>query len=444
MKRLITKKLLSWKNNKNHKPLVITGVRQCGKTYICKNFGEQYFEDTAYFNFDEDERLISIFEPDKNVDRILDDLEVLIYGKKIEAGKTLVIFDEIQVCPKAISALKYFCEKKRELHIIAAGSLLGVAIRKHQESFPVGKVNSMRLQPMSFLEFMWAELGEEYEAGLRKYALDAEIPAAYTQELERCLKHYYMVGGMPEAVLSWVTSHDMAQVEEIQDEILSAYAIDFAKHAPTVDIPKLGWIWDSVPQQLAKENNKFVFSHVKAGKRAADLEDAMHWLLDAGMIYKLDMVETPNLPLASVADSTSFKIYFCDVGLLRRKASVPWRILLENDGSYSNFRGAFTENFVMSELLALELQPYFWRSGNTAELDFLLDYEGHIVPIEAKATIHTRAKSYLQFCKRYSPEIGFRISMKNVGMNEVESARTISLPLYMTWRLKEYLSQSQP
>ncbi len=441
MKRHMMEKLVKWKDSQDRKPLLLTGVRQCGKTYICREFGERYFEDTAYFNFEKDRGIGSVFEYDYNVERILDELGNVIRGKEIVPGHTLVIFDEIQECPRAVTSLKYFCEDKRELHMICAGSLLGVSVKRDHISFPVGKVDRLVMHPLSFSEFVIADGKERLLEGTKRYKKSEELPSLYTEELEKELKYYYIVGGMPEAVLKWTNTHQFEPVEEIQDNILLDYSHDFAKHAPKTDIPKLGWIWDSIPKQLAKENNKFVFSHVKEGRRSKELEDALEWLVDAGLVYKLERVSHPELPLSFYGDASFFKVYMCDVGLLRRKSGVSARTILEDSELYRNFKGAFTENYVLTELLFQNRSPYFWRSGNTAELDFLFESDDRIIPVEAKAEFHTRAKSYGLYCKKYNPELGFKFSMKNVGENLVEQTRTYSVPLYMIWALSRYLDE---
>lgn len=433
------RQLIKWKDSPDRKPLLLTGVRQCGKTYICREFGERFFEDVAYYYFEGNKGLASIFDYDFDVDRILDELGNVVRGKEIVPGRTLVIFDEVQACPGAITALKYFCENRRDLHIICAGSLLGVAVKRDNISFPVGKVDRLRMYPMTFSEFLRADGGEAVYNGVQRYEKGRELPELYTMALEKALKYYYIVGGMPEVVAKWVETHNFEKVEKLQDNILQDYSSDFAKHAPRTDIPKLGWIWESVPKQLAKDNNKFVFSHVKEGKRSHELEDALEWLTDAGLVYRLELVKTPLLPLAFYADASFFKVYMADVGLLRRKSGVPHKTILENSELYGNFKGAFTENFVLNELMAQGIHPYFWKSGNVAELDFLFEYEDKVVPVEAKAEIHTRAKSYRQFCKKYHPPVGFRFSMKNSGENTVEETKTYSVPLYLIWMIKEYL-----
>jgi len=437
MKRSITNRLILWKDDENRKPLLLSGVRQCGKTYVLKEFGENCFQDYAYLNFESDDRLKAVFDYDFNVERILKELS-FICSKRIEPGKTLLILDEIQECPRAITSLKYFCENMRDLHIICAGSLLGVALARKNISFPVGKVNRMKMYPMSFKEFLWACGADQVAGILEDWPTDRPIPEVYSVQLSKLLKEYYSVGGMPEAVAEWTASHDMQKVEAIQDEILLGYSDDFAKHAPLDQVEKIRWIWNSVPKQLAKENNKFVFSHVKEGKRAAELEDALQWLRDAGLVIQLELVEKPEIPLASMADSTYFKVYLSDVGLLRRMSGLSARTIMEEDPLFIRFKGALAENYAVNELTSSGEAIYFWRSGNTAEVDIVMESDGLIIPIEVKSADNTQAKSYRQFCKRYTPSIGFRLSMKNIGENECEGTRTISLPLWMLWNWSRY------
>ena len=405
MKRKILDNLIAWKNEKGRKPLVVTGVRQCGKTYAIKEFGREHFENLAYFNFEGNTALQSIFDYDFNIERIVPELER--YSKqKISDGKTLVFFDEIQACPKAITSLKYFCEDRANLHVIAAGSLLGVVIRQAEISFPVGKVERLQMYPMSFEEFvMAAPDGESLLAGLANYDLNRPLPELYTVPLQNYLKFYYIVGGMPAAVASFMQENDFDKVDKILDNILLDYSNDFSKHASASDIPKLSWIWDSVPKQLAKDNNKFVFSHVKEGKRAADLEDALQWLFNAGLLHKLECVTNAELPLSNNANATIFKVYMSDVGLLRVKSGIDAKTILEDTALYAGFKGPFTENFVMNELIKSGLRPYFWKSQNTAELDFIFEVKNELYPVDVKADLHTKAKSYNVFCKKYSPKI---------------------------------------
>lgn len=440
MERKTLSRLLRWKEKKNRKPLLITGVRQCGKTYIIREFGKNEFEDTAYFNFDGNAGLQSIFEFDFDTERILDELANVVYGKKIIPEKTLVIFDEIQDCPRAIQSLKYFCENMPQLHVIAAGSLLGVALRKEGISFPVGKVERIEMYPMSFEEFVIADGGEKFIKGINKLDLEREIPELYTVPLEKYLKNYYIVGGMPEAVQTWVDTHDYKEAEEVQDRILKDYADDFGKHTTPDTATKVRLIWDAIPSQIARDNNKFIFSHVKQGARAKDLEDALEWLVNAGIAYKLNMVPTPELPLSGQADHTYFKVYMSDVGLLRRKSNVNYRTILEGDVSYIHFKGALTENYIMTQLKCMGVESFFWRTKADAEIDFITDYEGVLLPIEVKSADNTKAKSLRMFCNRYRPKLAVKTSLKNVGDNMDGATHVWSLPLYVIFRLKEYIA----
>ena len=438
MYRDITEKLVKWKDKPGRKPLIITGVRQCGKTYVVDAFAKEYFESYVYINFESSEKLSAVFDYDFDVSRIVRELEGVM-NTKIEPGKTLVFFDEIQECPRAITALKYFCENMRELHLVCAGSLLGVALKEKNISFPVGKVNRMQLYPMSFKEFVIASSRKDLIDLFANWPTDRVIPDIYDIPMKKLLKDYYVVGGMPEAVKTWINTGSIDEVEDVLKEILEDYSDDFSKHAPADEVPKIRWIWDSVPVQLAKENNKFVFSHVKEGKRSAELEDGLQWLNNSGLITQLYLVEKPELPLAGLADKSYFKVYMSDIGLLRVKSKVAAKTILEESDLFVRFKGAFAENFVLNELLSAGEEPYFWRSGNTAEIDFMFEYEGSIVPIEVKAADNTQAKSYRQFCKKYSPSAGFKLSRKNIAENDYEGTKTYSIPLYLTWNIKKYI-----
>ena len=439
MERIALEKFISWKNRKNRKPLLVTGVRQCGKTYLIRQFAEREFEDTAYFNFDGSRSLDSIFDYDLDPGRIIDELASIVRGKTIQPGSTLVIFDEIQACPRAIQSLKYFCEEMPELHIIAAGSLLGVALRESGISFPVGKVDRIEMYPMNFEEFVIADGGAKYIDGIKKFALDREIPQLYTRPLEKYLKDYYIVGGMPEAVQTWVDSHNYAEVEAVQDRILKDYADDFGKHTVPDTAIKINMIWNAIPSQIAKENNKFIFSHVKTGARAKDLEDALEWLTNAGISHRLYLVANPEIPLSGMADYTYFKVYLSDVGLLRRKSNLNYRTILEGNDLYSRFKGMLAENYVYTQLRSMGIDSYFWRSKSEAEVDFITDFEGTILPIEVKAADNTKAKSLHIFCSRYRPPMAVRSSLKNIGDSMDGETHVWSIPLYALFRLKDYI-----
>lgn len=408
---------------------------------MIKKFGSAEFSDVAYFNFDGDKGLQSVFDYNFDTDRIIDELGSVVRGKKIIPGETLVIFDEIQACSRAIQSLKYFCENVPELHIISAGSLLGVALREEGISFPVGKVDRIEMYPMSFEEFVEADGGKKYLDGLDKLSREREIPELYTIPLEKYYKNYLIVGGMPEAVQTWVNTHDYKSAEEIQDQILKDYADDFGKHTSSETATKVRLIWDSIPTQIARDNNKFIFSHVKEGARSKELEDALSWLVNAGIVLKLDLVTTPEIPLAGMADSTYFKVYMSDVGLLRRKANVNYRTILEGNDSFVHFKGAIAENYVFVQLKCMGITPYFWRTKADAEVDFITDYEGELIPIEVKSADNTRAKSLHIFCNRFEPKIGFTSSLKNVGDNMDGNCHIWSLPLYAFYKFKYYVAQ---
>ena len=441
MERDITQKLFQWKSSKRRKPLLLTGVRQCGKTFIIKQFGKSQYENLVYLNFEENENLKGIFEYDFDVKRILKEIQTNS-GRKIYPETTLLVLDEIQECPRAITSLKYFCENMPGLHVICAGSLLGIAIRKENFSFPVGKVNRMQMYPLSFKEFANAAGYGQIIEILSDWPLTREIPQLYTVPMEKLLKEYYAVGGMPEAVKEWIDTNNMNDVETVQDEILQDYADDFSKHAPLKDVEKIRWIWDSIPKQLARDNNKFIFSHVKEGKRSAELEDALQWLADAGLVSKLEMVENAEIPLSAYADASWFKLYMSDIGLLRRKSGLSWQTIMTGNDLFIKFKGAIAENYVMNELINLGYNPYYWRSGNSAEIDFLIELENQIVPIEVKAANNVQAKSYRLFCKRYNPKTGIKASLKNIAENLCEETQTISLPLYMLWEIDSMLSKA--
>lgn len=435
MKRDFINELMKWRDSSRRKPLLITGVRQCGKTHMLKEFGQACFDNVCYINLELSSHYAAIFEYDFDVQRIIREIE-LMEQCTITPGKTLLILDEIQEVPRAITALKYFCENMRELHVACAGSLLGVALKNENIAFPVGKVNRLQMYPMSFREFVEANGQGKYIEILNGWDCEREIPEVYSRPLEQLLKEYYIVGGMPEVVQEYINTHNFTAVQEIQDEILADYADDFSKHAPVNEIEKIRLVWDSIPKQLAKENNKFMFSHVKEGKRAHELEAALQWLKGAGLAHLLELVQNAESPLSAFADATYFKVYMSDCGLLCRRLGLGYKDFFGETDTMKTFKGAVVENFVMNELICYGRQPYFWRSGNTAELDFLFEEEGDIVPVEVKSAANTQAKSYKLFCKKYSPRRGYKLSLKNLAVNDCEGTATTSLPLYLTWTIK--------
>ena len=436
MKRAISKQLLAWKNSTERKPLVLKGVRQCGKTYILKEFGAENYPDVAYFNFEETPSLAALFEQDYDAGRILIELG-LFRGKTILPGETFVIFDEIQECSKALTSLKYFCENAQTYHVACAGSLLGIAIHK-DVSFPVGKVDFLTLYPMSFYEFLAATEGEQLADYLSDYDAGRPVSEPVAAKLATALRQYYIVGGMPEVVEAWRSTHDLGKVETIQQQILSGYELDFVKHASPSEYPKLSAIWSSIPQQLAKPNSKFIFSQVKKGWRAKDLEDALQWLIGAGLAYKVCRIEKPYIPLSAYADAGAFKLYLSDVGLLRTLAKVPSQVVLDAAATYTEFKGAMTENYVLNELVkAFGETPYYWTSGNQAEVDFVIQRKAEIVPIEVKSETNVKARSLAEYRKKYAPKDSVVTSMKS----DVGGNGTISIPLWLIASLDRFLEK---
>ncbi|HHW97644.1 MAG: ATP-binding protein [Myxococcota bacterium] len=439
MKREIMKDLVSWKSKRNRKPLLLTGVRQCGKTYILKKFGEEHFDSYVYVNLERDPQIAAIFNYDYDTKRILQDISNLSLLPPIVPGKTLLIIDEIQLAPKAITALKYFAEDMPELSVVGAGSLLGVSIREEGASFPVGKVDRLEMHPMSFKEFLLESGSRRIVDSVEDYDITRPLPGYILENLNREYVNYLLVGGMPEAVKIWFESHNLSEVNEIQDNIILGYENDFSRHSPQNELTNLELIWRSIPEQLAQDNNKFVFSRVRKSARAKDLEKSIGWLIDAGLIHVVTKVDNPQVPLSFYRDSSFYKIYLCDVGLLSRMAGFTLKSLLEKDESTGGFRGSLTENFVNNELISLGYETYFWRSGNSAELDFLIEDDGRVIPIEVKANVNTKAKSYNVFVKRYECEIGFRFSLNYIGENREGGTKTYSLPLSSVYRIKDYL-----
>ena len=431
MKRILMDKLILWKGNPARKPLILQGVRQCGKTYLLKEFGALHYDDIFYCKFDEDKGLADFFEPNLDPRRIIKDLS-LFRGKDIKPQTTLIVFDEVQSCGKALTALKYFYEEAPEYHIIAAGSLLGVAIPKGT-SFPVGKVEFLTLFPMNFYEFLLAQ-NEMLAKELEKSMFDDSVWQSFRTQLEEKYCDFQIVGGMPEAVQSWIDNSSIESVEKIQTQIIKSYENDFAKYAPIQYFPKLSAIWSAVPSQLAKENRKFIFSQVKKSWRAKDLEDALEWLIRAGLVYKVENIEKPYLPLSSYANHTFFKLYLSDIGLLRRLANLPASVLLDKSDNYKEFKGAMAENFVCCELKRIyEESLYYWTADGSgrAEVDFIVQDDADIIPVEVKAGTASRARSLVQYCEKYEPKISVLTSMDN--------NKTSILPLYAFWKFKDWV-----
>lgn len=433
MKRFVIETLINWKNSLNRKPLILKGVRQCGKTYILKEFGKECYENVAYFNFEENRSLSRVFDNDFDIGRIIFELSI-IANSKIEKEKTLIIFDEVQECHRALTSLKYFNENGNEYHIACAGSLLGISLNK-DSSFPVGKVDFINLYPMSFNEFLVATGNENLYEYIKTFK-KRTISEAISPKMENLLKQYFVIGGMPEVVASWIRNGDISEVERIQQQILSSYELDFVKHAEIKEFPKLSAIWASIPNQLAKPNSKFMFSQVKQSYRAKDLEDALMWLIDAGLIYKVSKVEKPNIPLSSYADSSFFKVYLSDVGLLRKLANVPSEVVLDQSSVYTEFKGAMAENFVLNELIKVTDQtPYYWANNNSAEVDFIVQIASNIIPIEVKSDKNVKAKSLGIYVDEYQPKYAIKTSLKS----EIGGNKITYLPLYCIGVIKDYI-----
>ena len=423
MQRTAMKKLVEWKNKRNRKPLILRGARQVGKTWLMKEFGRSCFQNVAYINFDSDARMRHIFDEDYDVARILRMINIET-GIRMEPEKTLILFDEVQEAPKAISSLKYFCENAPEYAVIAAGSLLGVAIHSGV-SFPVGKVETMDMYPMSFHEFLEA-MGEAALAELLSEKDHAAINV-FADKYIHWLKLYYFIGGMPEAVNDYAENGDVTVVREIQKQILNLYESDFSKHTPDTELARLRMVWNSVPIQLAKENRKFFFGQIRQGARAKDFELAIEWLLDCGLVGKVYRVEKPAVPLKAYVDFSAFKLFLLDVGLLGAMSELDARSILEGNELFTEFKGALTEQYVYQQLVAENgYTPYYFSTSSHTEIDFLIQKEGEVVPVEVKAEENLRAKSLRAYCEKYHPRYAVRISMANYRQQDW----LLNLPLY--------------
>lgn len=432
MYRIAIEKLYQWKESKRRKPLIIEGARQVGKTWLMKEFGEKAYQDTIYINFDSNSRMSELFSEDLNVDRLIMGIE-LYAGKKINPDHTLLIFDEVQEVPKALSSLKYFYENAPQYHIVCAGSLLGIALHGGT-SFPVGKVDFLNLYPLSFKEFLMATTGERFAELLENQ--DYQMVNAFKQTFIDALKQYYFVGGMPEAVESFVKEKDFNEVREIQKRILSAYEQDFSKHAPIEIISKIRMVWNSIPSQLAKENKKFIYVLVREGGRAKEYETAIMWLCDCGLIHKVSRVNAAGLPLKAYEDLKAFKMFLVDVGLLGCMTGLRQRTLLDGNELFTEFKGALTEQYVCQQLKTIQdLDIYYYTNDRgSCEVDFVVDTGEEIVPLEVKAEINLKAKSLKNYHEKYNPPISIRTSMADYKKEDW----IVNLPLYAIEELKTW------
>ena len=423
MKRFITDKLIAWKNSKDRKPLILKGARQVGKTYILKEFGVNNYDNVAYFNFDHDDGLAELFLNTKDPKRIIEQLS-LVNGKKISPGNTLIIFDEIQECPDALNSLKYFCEEANEYHVACAGSLLGIKLS--QTSFPVGKVDFLNLYPMTFSEFLIADNSSNLVEVMKQTKVIKEIPKIFEMQLIEKLKIYYIVGGMPEVIYSWVNDKDIEKVNKIQNNILESYEHDFSKHTDASEANKISLIWNGIPSQLARENKKFVYQVVKEGARAREYEGALNWLNDANLITKCFLVSKCAFPLKAYQDLSAYKIYMNDVGFLRRMANLDSSVILEGNKLLEEFKGSFTENYVANTLNYLldEMPNYYTFDRN--EIDFVIQRKNKIIPIEVKSNKSTNHNSLTKYNANSDNEISYRFSLNNLN----KDGKIINIPLY--------------
>jgi hypothetical protein len=428
MKREAYQRLLDWKKKSGRKPLILQGARQVGKTWLMKSFGENEFRQTAYFNFESTKALHQIFTQGYHIPTILSSLNI-IAGFQIDPSDTLIIFDEIQACPDAITALKYFQENNPEYFIFAAGSLLGVAI--HQGvSYPVGKVDMLQLHPMNFAEFLSAMGKDDLWNALEQQ--DMSVVKIFHEEYIWLLKQYLFTGGMPEVVNAFKTNRDYRQVQELQLQIINAYENDFSKHAPLPQLPRIRMIWQSIVGQLAKEHSKFMYSLLRTGARAKDFELAIEWLKDAGFIHKVTRVRKPGLPISAYADWSDFKIYLNDVGLMTAMAGIIPNTILNGNALFIEFKGILAEQFVLQQLVSRSMQPFYWAPDNaTSELDFLIQKDHHIVPVEVKSAENVKSRSLKVYYDRYQPPWCIRTSL--AGYQTQSWMKNIPLYGFLTW-----------
>lgn len=428
MQRIAMEQLMRWKKSKRRKPLIIEGARQVGKTWLMKEFGRQCYANTVYVNFDSNSQMASLFETNLDTNRLILGLELYV-GHKINAEDTLLIFDEIQEVPRALASLKYFCENAPQYHIVCAGSLLGIALHEGT-SFPVGKVDFLKLYPLSFQEFLMAT-GKERFAELLDSG-DFAMITGFKQTYIDALKYYYFVGGMPEAVQCFAEDNDFAEVRMIQKRILAAYEQDFSKHAPNEIVPKLRMLWNSIPSQLAKENKKFLYGLVREGGRAKEYETAIMWLTDCGLVYKISRVNAAGLPLQAYEDLKAFKLFVLDVGLLGCMVGLNSRTLLDGNSMFVEFKGALTEQYVCQQLKTVEdlNLHYYTNDRGGCKVDFVADTGEEVIPIEVKAEVNLRARSLKTYCEKYSPHIAVRTSMTDYKKEDWLT----NLPLYaISW-----------
>lgn len=430
MERKMSKKLLDWKNNKEKTPLILYGARQVGKTYTILSFGKENYKNVAYINFEDNTEISKIFEQDLEVERIIKELSVKL-GITILEEDTLIFFDEIQACERALTSLKYFAESKTKYHVVAAGSLLGIAINRQKYSFPVGKVKMLTLYPLDFEEFLWA-LDKKDLANMIRQAFSEDKEFSLHSLANQYYRLYLAIGGMPRAILEYKEKQDMDFVTAILKDINNSYIADMAKYASPTETTKIMAVYNIISAQLAKENRKFQYKLIKSGARAYEYEIAINWLNASGIINQCTKIKEGKLPLSAFIEPESFKIYMSDVGLLCNKFGIPANIVIVENDNMNDFKGALAENYVCNSLVQCGLKPYYWESNGKAEVDFLVqDKEGNIIPIEVKSSIHTRSKSLNVFKSLYKIPYSIRVSTKNFGFeNDIKC-----IPLYSVFCL---------
>jgi len=436
IKRTILKKLTAWKQTQDRKPLILQGARQVGKTWLLTHFGAAEFDNVAYFNFEAQPDLKQFFENTKDVPRIVQNLS-LVHGQPILPQKTLIIFDEIQECNDALNALKYFCENAPEYAVASAGSLLGVAMSRGN-SFPVGKVDFLQLNPVSFSEFLSAADAKLFDY-LESIDRIEPLPDIFFHPLVEKLKMYFICGGMPEAVVALLEKQDLDRTQQVLQNIINAYALDFSKHAENKEIPKLNYLWSSIPSQLARDNKKFLYQTVKQGARSREYEDALLWLSHAGLVHRIFRISKPGLPLSAYDDLSAFKLYLIDVGLLRRLSFLDPIAIREGNRLFMEFKGALSENFILQHLIAnFEGIPRYWTSASQAEVDFLIQVKNDIIPVEVKSDESIRSKSLAVYNDSYHPPVRIRYSLKNLK----KDGGLLNIPLFMVDYTEKFLRLS--
>jgi len=436
MKRFIYKELLKWKTSKDRKPLLLQGARQVGKTYLINEFGTKEYANFIQLNFEQESDLVSLFEGSLHPDNIIQNISLYL-NKPIEAKDTLIFFDEVQISPQAIFSLKYFHELKPEFHIIAAGSLLGVSVGR-QTAFPVGKVNFLTLFPMDFGEFLIANNEKLLYESMIDTQNAKQFPDIIHNKLNEYFKKFLYTGGMPEVVQKYIETNDMVQVRNIQKDILKSYERDFSKYAGKKESVKISEIWKSIPNQIARENKKFKFSDVRKKSRASMYEQTIQWLKNAGLIIVVDNLKTPKLPLSGYADISKFKIYLFDTGLLGAMLNLSTKLILFPDKLFSEYNGAFIENYVAQELKSIGFEEfYYWTSRGQAEVDFIINFDDRIIPIEVKSGTNLKMKSLKSYADKYHPELLVRLSPRNY----IKSDKFINIPLYSLFIINEILKR---